>query len=107
MDWDFRDIILTMLAFFFWFTLIGCSLARSRTSSKDGSLGMACAGRIAMICILPLLGVLLYMVIRPAPTEGERAARYSIGTGYSRDGEISMLAVLHDKGSSPMRNSTA
>jgi hypothetical protein len=99
MDWDFGDIILTMLAFFFWFTFIWMFIGAFTDIIRRADLsGWSKAGWIAMICILPLLGVLLYMVTRPAPTAEELASRYTMGNGYSRADEISKLAMLHDKG---------
>ena len=101
MDWDFGDIILTMFAFFFWFTFIWMFIGAFTDILRRSDLtGWSKAGWIAMICILPLLGVLVYMVTRPAPTEEELAARATMGGGggYSRADEISKLAALHDKG---------
>jgi hypothetical protein len=99
MDWDFGDIILTMLAFFFWFTFIWMFIGAFTDVLRRSDLsGWAKAGWIALITILPLLGVLVYMITRPAPTEEELASRYTMGSGYSRADEISKLAALHDKG---------
>jgi hypothetical protein len=99
MDWDFGDIILTMLAFFFWFTFIWIFIGAFTDVLRRPDLsGWAKAGWIALITILPLLGVLFYMITRPAPTEEELASRYTMSSGYSRADEISKLAALHDKG---------
>lgn len=99
MDWDFGDIILTMLAFFFWFTFIWMFIGAFTDVLRRADLsGWAKAGWIAMITILPLLGVLAYMVTRPAPTAEELASRQSAGSGYSRADEISKLVALRDKG---------
>jgi len=98
MDWDFGDIILTMFAFFFWFTFIWMFIGAFTDIFRRRDLsGWGKAGWIAMICILPLLGVLIYMVTRPAPTAEELAER-TVGYGYSRADEISKLAALHENG---------
>ncbi len=102
MDWDFGDIILTMIAFFFWFTFIWMFIGVFTDVFRRRDLsGWAKGGWIAMICILPLLGVLIYMIARPAPTEEELASQRNMGYGgygHSRADEISKLAELHDKG---------
>ena len=99
MDWDFGDIILTMFAFFFWFTFIWMFIGAFTDILRRHDLsGWAKAGWIALITILPLLGVLLYMVSRPTPTAEELASEATMGYGYSRADEISKLAALHDKG---------
>ncbi|MGH2703162.1 MAG: SHOCT domain-containing protein [Actinomycetota bacterium] len=99
MDWDFGDIFLTMLAFFFWFTFIWMFVGAFADIFRRSDLsGWGKAGWIALICILPLLGVLVYMITRPAPTAEEVASRYATGNGYSRADELSKLAALRDKG---------
>jgi hypothetical protein len=99
MDWDFGDIILTMLAFFFWFTFIWMFIGAFTDVLRRPDLsGWAKAGWIALITILPLLGVLVYMVTRPAPTAEYLATQYGTDAAYSRADEISKLAALHDKG---------
>jgi hypothetical protein len=99
MDWDFGDIILTMGAFFFWFTFAWIFIGAFADIFRRQDLsGMAKAGWIALVTILPLLGVLVYMISRPALTTEAQAAGYTTGTGYTRADEISKLVVLHDKG---------
>ena len=100
MDWDFGDIILTMIAFFFWFTFVWMFIGAFTDILRRPDLsGWAKAGWIALITILPLLGVLAYMVSRPAPTAEELASsRYRVGGGTSRADEISKLVALRDKG---------
>lgn len=99
MDWNFGDIILTMLAFFFWFTFIWMFIGAFTDVLRRTDLsGWAKAGWIAMITILPLLGVLAYMVTRPPPTAEELASRQNAGGGYSRADEVSKLVALRDKG---------
>ena len=98
MDWDFGDIILTMFAFFFWFTFIWMFIGVFTDVLRRRDLsGWAKAGWIAMITILPFLGILVYMIARPKPTEEELAQR-TMGYGYFRADEISKLAALHEKG---------
>jgi hypothetical protein len=102
MDWDFGDIILTMIVFFFWFMFIWMFIGVFTDVLRRRDLsGWAKAGWIAMITILPFLGILVYMIARPAPTEEELASRRPMGYGgygTSRADEISKLAALHEKG---------
>ena len=102
MDWDFGDVILTMIAFFFWFTFIWMFIGAFTDILRRHDLsGWAKAGWIALITILPLLGVLVYMVTRPAPTAEDLASERTMGYGgygHSRADEISKLAALHEKG---------
>jgi hypothetical protein len=99
MDWDFGDIILTMLAFFFWFTFVWMFIGAFADILRRADLsGWAKAGWIALVTILPLLGVLAYMVSRPAVSTEPHTSGYTTGNGYTRADEISKLVVLHDKG---------
>ena len=102
MDWDFGDIILTMFAFFFWFTFIWMFIGVFTDVFRRRDLsGWAKGGWIALVCILPFLGVLIYMIARPKPTEEELASQRAMGYGsygHSRADEISKLAALHEKG---------
>jgi hypothetical protein len=99
MDWDFGDIILTMLAFFFWFTFIWMFIGAFTDVLRRPDLsGWAKAGWIVLITILPLLGVLVYMVTRPVPTAEYLATQYGTDAANSRADEISKLVVLRDKG---------
>jgi NADH:ubiquinone oxidoreductase subunit 6 (subunit J) len=99
MDWDFGDIILTMLAFFFWFTFVWMFIGAFADILRRADLsGWAKAGWIALVTILPLFGVLAYMVSRPVPATESPTSSYTTGNGYTRADEISKLVMLHDKG---------
>lgn len=70
MDWDFGDIFLTMLAFFFLFTFIWMFIAVFADIFRRRDLsGAAKAGWLILIVLLPFLGILIYMISRPPPTE--------------------------------------
>jgi uncharacterized membrane protein len=99
MDWDFGDIILTMVAFFFWFTFIWMFIGAFADVLRRADLsGLAKAGWIALITILPLFGVLVYMISRPVPTTVPLSAGYTAGDGSTRADEISKLVDLRDRG---------
>jgi hypothetical protein len=57
---------------------------------------------IACVILVPFVGTLVYMVVRPpGATRDERAAIEAQTKGYARDdrtGELSTLSDLHDRG---------
>ena len=66
MEWNFGNILLTTLAIFVWAALIWMFIAvfgdifRRRDMS-----GLAKAGWVFLIVVLPFLGVLFYLIARP------------------------------------------
>lgn len=65
-DYDFGSFLWTMFAFFFWFMLIWmfimifADILRRKDLSGGGK-----AGWILLIFILPLFGILIYLIARP------------------------------------------
>jgi hypothetical protein len=105
MDWDFGDIFLTMIMFFFWFLFVWMFISVFSDIFRRHDLsGLAKAGWIFVICVLPFLGILLYMIVRPKMTEQDKAmleeaeARHRRATGYSAADEIAKLSELHKSG---------
>jgi hypothetical protein len=66
-DYDFGSFLWTMFAFFFWFMLIWMFIMvfADIFRRKDVS-GGAKAGWILLIFILPLFGILIYLIARPS-----------------------------------------
>jgi hypothetical protein len=65
--WNFGDILLTMLALFFWAALIWMFIGVFADIFRRNDLsGPAKAGWVALVVILPFLGILIYLVARPA-----------------------------------------
>jgi predicted membrane channel-forming protein YqfA (hemolysin III family) len=66
-DFDFGDYFWTMFAFFFWFMLIWmfimvfADIIRRKDLSGGGK-----AGWIVLIFILPLFGIVIYLIARPS-----------------------------------------
>ena len=66
MEWNFGNILLTTLAIFVWAALIWMFIAvfgdifRRRDMS-----GLAKAGWVFLIVVLPFLGILFYLIARP------------------------------------------
>jgi hypothetical protein len=87
-DFDFGDYFWTMFAFFFWFMLIWMFIAvfADILGRKDLS-GGAKAGWIVLIFILPLFGILIYLIARPSIVDAremsESAGQMQGSAGYS------------------------
>ena len=103
MEWDFGDVFWTMLVFFFWvmyiwmFIAIFADIFRRRDISGWGK-----AGWILLIFVLPLIGIVAYVVARPKMELDEAYGPGAYGRppqpGYSRADEIAKLADLRSKG---------
>jgi hypothetical protein len=105
MDWDFGDVFLTMLAFFFWFMFIWMFIGVFSDIFRRNDLsGWAKAGWLLLIVVLPFLGILVYTIARPRMTDQDRElieeaeARQKRAAGYSTADEIAKLHDLRSKG---------
>jgi hypothetical protein len=91
-EYGFGEFLWTMLAFFFWFMLIWMFIAVFADIFRRKDLsGGAKAGWILLIFILPLFGILIYVIARPAVTDQDRemamsAAAAQGASGYSSPG---------------------
>ena len=67
MAWNFGDILLTMLAVFLWAALIWMFIGAFADIFRRNDLsGLGKAGWLLLIVVVPFLGVLVYMIARPA-----------------------------------------
>ena len=102
MDWSFGDVLWTMIAFFFWFMFIWMFIGVFSDIFRRRDLsGWGKAGWIFLVCILPFLGILLYMIARPKMTDEDIALMTGYGggaRGASTADEIAKLAELHSGG---------
>jgi predicted membrane channel-forming protein YqfA (hemolysin III family) len=105
MDWSFGDFLWAMLVFFFWFMIIWMFIAVfADIFRRDDLSGWGKAGWVVLIVILPLIGILLYMIFRPKVTAADRRMYSELRqqqrqmSGYSAADEISKLAKLRDEG---------
>ena len=72
-EYGFGELMWTMLAFFFWFMLIWMFIhVFADIFRRDDLSGGAKAGWILLIFILPLFGILIYVIVRPTMTEQDR-----------------------------------
>ena len=102
---DLGEWLWAMVAFFFWFMAIWIfiQIFADIFHRRDLS-GAAKAGWIILLVILPFLGALIYMIVRPKMTEQDREdiqrmqeAQRRV-TGYSPAAELEKLAKLRDAG---------
>lgn len=104
------DIFLSMLWFFLWilWIFLVVRILMDIFVSDDMS-GWAKAGWTVMVVLVPLLGVLIYLIARGRSMrerqEQEAAAQQEMfraqvkeAAGTSTAGELSQLADLHDRG---------
>jgi len=90
-DYDFGDFLWTTIVFFFWFMLIWMFIMVFADIFRRQDLsGGAKAGWILLIFILPLFGILIYVIARPSVTDQDReiasAAAAQGASGYSSPG---------------------
>ncbi|HEX6921978.1 MAG TPA: SHOCT domain-containing protein [Actinomycetes bacterium] len=99
---DLGDVLWAMLAFFFWFMVIWMFIAIFADVFRRHDLsGWAKAGWILLIVVVPFIGLLIYVIARPRPTEQElRAAGvgYESRTSHSTADELAKLVALRDAG---------
>src|SRR3954471_22313022 len=75
MEWNFGDVLLSMLVFFGWVLFIWMFIAVFGDIFRRTDLsGWGKAGWTFVVFVLPLFGILMYMISRPKPTEEEIAA---------------------------------
>jgi len=105
MEWDFGDVLWTMLVFFFWMMAIWIFIAIFGDIFRRRDLsGWAKAGWIFVLFVLPFLGALIYTIARPRMTEQDREDMVRAEEmqhrlqGYSSAEEIEKLAKLRDAG---------
>jgi len=104
-EWSLGSVIWAMVVFFFWFMFIWMFIAIfADIFRRDDIGGGAKAGWIILICLLPFLGILIYMIARPKMTEQDKemmegyAEAQRRAAGYSAAEEIAKAQQLKDSG---------
>jgi hypothetical protein len=104
-EWSFGDVLWAMIVFFFWFMFIWMFIAVFADIFRRNDIsGGVKAGWIILIVILPLIGILIYMIARPRMTEQDKQMMAEAQEqqrrlqGYSSADEIAKLAKLRDEG---------
>ncbi len=102
---DLGEWLWAMAAFFFWFMAIWIfiQIFADIFHRRDLS-GAAKAGWIVLLIVLPFLGALIYLIVRPKMTEQDREDIQRMQevqrrvTGYSPAAEIEKISKLRDAG---------
>ena len=109
-NYPLLDIFLSMLWFFLWMLWIFLVIRIVMDIfASDDMGGWAKAGWVVMVVILPLFGVLIYLIARGRKMQDraqqevyaqDQAFRAHVreAAGTSSAGELSKLADLHDRG---------
>ena len=105
MTWDFGDVLWSMFIFFFWILYIWMFIAIfTDIFRRDDISGWGKAGWIVLIIVVPLIGILIYIIARPKMTEQDRRMMMEAQEqqrrlqGYSAADEVAKLAKLRDEG---------
>ena len=86
----FWDIVWSMVAFFFWFTFIWIFISLFGDIFRREDLsGGAKAGWLLVLIILPFLGSLIYIVMRPKVTAGDVRRMTQMEAGYKAAAAVS------------------
>ena len=101
----FNDIFASMIVFFFWFMAIWIFISIFADIFRRNDLtGLAKAGWIVVICIIPFIGALIYIIGRPKVTAQDvkymaRAdAASKAAASVSPADELAKLQQLKDAG---------
>jgi len=104
-EWNSGSVLWAMIEFFFIFMLIWMFIAVFADIFRRNDLsGGAKALWILFIFVLPLLGILIYMIGRPKMTEQDKEMMMQAQEaqrrvqGYSPADEVAKLAKLRDEG---------
>ncbi|HET9248833.1 MAG TPA: SHOCT domain-containing protein [Actinomycetota bacterium] len=104
-EWTFGSVLWAMVVFFFWFMLIWMFIGVFADIFRRNDLtGWGKAGWLLLIFIIPLLGILIYLIARPKMTEQDKEMMAAMqererrASGYSAADEVAKLAKLRDEG---------
>jgi hypothetical protein len=104
-EWTFGSVLWVMIEFFFIFLLIWMFIAVFADIFRRNDLsGWGKAGWILLIFIIPLIGILIYVIARPKMTEQDKEMMEKAQEaqrrieGYSPADEVAKLAKLRDEG---------
>ena len=99
------EVLWAMLAFFFWFMIIWMFIGVFGDIFRRNDLsGGAKVGWILLFFILPFLGLLIYLMVRPKMTAQDKEMMEQMqeaqrrASGYSAADEVAKLAKLRDSG---------
>ena len=79
MEWTFGNLLLSMLAFFFWFAFLWMFISIFADILRRDLSGWAKAGWIVLIVVLPFLGTLIYLIATPSTFARARSEERRVG----------------------------
>jgi len=104
-SWSFGHVLWVMLVIYFWAMVIWVFISVfGDLFHRTDIHGWAKAGWIFFICVLPFLGVLIYLIARPKMTAQDKQDMARMQemqrrmSGSSQADEIAKLAALRDSG---------
>ena len=104
-DWNFGTVLWAMVVFFFWFLFIWMFIAVFADIFRRSDLsGLAKAGWIVLIFVIPFLGALIYIIGRPKVTSqdvqrmAQAEAASKAAANVSPADELAKLQQLKDAG---------
>ena len=104
-EWNVGSVFLSMIYFFFIFMLIWMFIGVFADIFRRNDIsGGVKAMWILLIFVIPLIGILIYMIGRPKMTEQDQEMIASAqeaqrrAQGYSAADEVAKLAKLRDEG---------
>ena len=104
-EWNLGSVFVAMIYFFFIFMLIWMFIAVFADIFRRNDIhGGAKAMWIILIFVIPLIGILIYMIARPKMTEQDKEMMAAAQEaqrrveGYSAADEVAKLAKLRDEG---------
>ena len=102
---SFNDVFASMIVFFFWFMAIWIFIAVFADIFRRNDIhGLAKAGWIVLIFVIPFVGCLIYLIARPKVTPqdvqmmAQADAANKAAAGVSTADEIAKLQQLKDAG---------
>jgi hypothetical protein len=102
MDWTFGTVLWSTFLFFLWFAAIWMFVVVLVDVFRRDMSGWAKAGWALLIVLLPLLGVLIYLIARPRhEIDGVAlgmSGRPSANRHFSASEEIAKAGQLYDQG---------
>jgi len=104
-EWNVGSVFLSMIYFFFIFMLIWMFIGVFADIFRRNDIsGGVKAMWILLIFVIPLIGILIYMIARPKMTEQDKEMIESAqeaqrrAQGYSAADEVAKLSKLRDEG---------
>jgi hypothetical protein len=102
-EWTFGTFLWSMMVLFFWFATIWVFIVVCGDLLRRDMSGWAKAGWLVLIVVLPFLGILGYLIVRPGSARQRDTGGFGAPSPYGPSrrraaDEIAEAARLHDEG---------